>query len=371
VRFSFSEEQDALREAVRSFFERKSAHDEVRRLMMSESGYDEGVWRQMATGLGLQGLAIPEEFGGAGATFAEVAVVLEEAGRSLLCAPYFATVVLAANALALSGDRAAQERWLPRIASGELVATVAHLDDSGQWNPAGIAVTASRSGDEWLLNGTKRFVVDGLAADLIVVAARVGDGISLFAVEGGASGLERAAQDPMDLTRRLAIVSLADVPAVPLGTPGDQWGILERVLQLGAIGLAAEQAGGAQYALEMVVRYAKEREQFGKPIGAFQAVKHKAAEMLLDVESARSIAYYAAACATAGDGDLQVAASLAKSFCSEAYFRTAASCIQLHGGIGFTWEHPAHLYFRRAKSSEIYLGDGNYHRDVLASRLDA
>jgi alkylation response protein AidB-like acyl-CoA dehydrogenase len=370
VKFSFSEEQDALREAVRAFFERKSAHDEVRRLILSESGYDESVWRQMATGLGLQGLAIPEEFGGAGATFAEVAVVLEEAGRVLLCAPYFATVVLAANALLLSGDKAAQERWLPRISSGRVIATVAHIDDSGRWSPAGISVTATPQGDQWVVNGTKRFVVDGLAADLIIVAARTEGGISLFAVESGAPGLMRAAQEPIDRTRRLATVSLADVRAVPLGTPGDQWAILERVLQLGAIGLAAEQAGGAQFALDMTVRYAKERVQFGKPIGAFQAVKHKAAEMLLDVESARSIAYYAAGRAAAGD-DLRITASLAKSLCSEAYFRTTASCIQLHGGIGFTWEHPAHLYFRRAKSSEIYLGDANYHRDLLSDHLHA
>lgn len=368
MKFAFSEEQDALREAVRAFFGRKSAHDEVRRLIISESGYDEGVWRQMATGLGLQGLAIPEEFGGTGASFAEVAVVLEEAGRVLLPSPYFATVVLAANALLLSGDKAAQERWLPGIASGEVIATVAHVDDSGRWVPAGIVAKATRQGDQWLLNGTKRFVVDGLAAHLIVVAARDGDGISLFAVESGAPGLDRTAQEPMDLTRRLATVTLTNVPAVRLGVAGDQWDVVEQVLQLGAIGLAAEQAGGAQYALELAVRYAGERVQFGKPIGAFQAVKHRAAEMLLDVESARSIAYYAAERAAAG-GDLRVVASLAKSLCSEAYFRTAASCIQLHGGIGFSWEHPAHLYFRRAKSSELYLGDANYHRDLLASLL--
>jgi alkylation response protein AidB-like acyl-CoA dehydrogenase len=370
MRFSFTEEQDALREAARTFFERKSPQDEVRRLLLSDSGYDESVWDQMAA-LGLQGLAIPEEFGGADATFTEVAVVLEEAGRVLLPAPYFATVVLAANALLLSGDKAAQERWLPGIASGKLIATVAHTDDSGRWNPAGITVTATRDGDQWLLSGVKRFVVNGLAAGLIVVAARAGDGVRLFAVEAGAPGLERTAQEAMDLTRRLAAVSLTAVPAVPLGPDGDQWPILERVLQLAAIGLAAEQAGGAQAALDLTVRYARERVQFGKPVGAFQAVKHKAAEMLLDVESARSIAYYAASRAAAGGDDLQIAASLAKSYCSEAYFRTTAACIQLHGGIGFTWEHPAHLYFRRAKSSEIYLGDGNYHRDLLAGRLGA
>jgi len=370
MRFSFTEEQDALRDAARTFFERKSPQDEVRRLLLTDSGYDESTWHQMAD-LGLQGLAIPEEFGGAGATFIEVAVVLEEAGRVLLPAPYFASVVLAANALLLSGDKAAQERWLPPIAAGELIATVAHTDDSGRWDPAGITVTATKDGDQWRLSGVKRFVIDGLAASLIIVAAQAGDGVRLFAVEDGAPRLERTAQEPMDLTRRLATVTLTGTPAVPLGTAGDQWDVLERVLQLAAIGLAAEQAGGAQAVLDLTVRYSKERVQFGKPIGAFQAVKHKAAEMLLDVESARSIAYYAASRAAADDDDLQVAASLAKSYCSEAYFRTTAACIQLHGGIGFTWEHAAHLYFRRAKSSEIYLGDGNYHRDLLAGRLSA
>jgi alkylation response protein AidB-like acyl-CoA dehydrogenase len=213
------------------------------------------------------------------------------------------------------------------------------------------------------------FVLDGHTADLILVAARTSAGVSLFAVEGGASGLTRTALSTMDQTRKQAKLEFDSTPARLIGTDGAGWNVLSTVLDLAAVALAAEQVGGAQRCLDMAVEYAKVRVQFGRPIGSFQAIKHKCADMLLEVESAKSAAYYAGWCAAEMNEELPSVASLAKAYCSEAYFHAAAENIQIHGGIGFTWEHPAHLYFKRAKSSEIYLGDPTYHRELLAQRI--
>jgi alkylation response protein AidB-like acyl-CoA dehydrogenase len=369
VNFAFSEEQEELRRTVRSFLEQKSPESEVRRLMETTEGYDPSVWKQMGEQLGLQGLAIPEEFGGSGYSYVELGVVLEEMGRSLLCAPYFSTVVLAANTLLHCGDESAQKEYLPGIASGETVATLAFTEPSGRWDADGIQMQASVSGDNWTLDGEKMYVIEGHTADLLLVAARTGAGISLFAVPSDASGVTRTPLSTMDQTRKQAKVEFSGTPARLVGTDGAGWDTLDRVLDLAAVGLAAEQVGGAQKCLEMSVEYAKVRVQFGRPIGSFQAIKHKCADMLLEVESAKSAAYYAMWAASELNDELPVVASLAKAYCSDAYFHAAAENIQIHGGIGFTWEHPAHLYFKRAKSSELLLGDPTYHRELLAQRI--
>ena len=374
MNLAFSEEQDQLREAVRRFLEAKSPSSEVRRLMETTDGYDAAVWKQMAQELGLQSLHIPEEFGGQGFTFVELSLVLEEMGRALLCAPYFSTVVLAANAIMNVGTPAEQAALLPGIAAGETIATLACTEPNGKWDPSGIEMVARPSGEGYTLDGTKMFVLDGHLAHLIVVVARLEgttgeEGISFFTVDGDADGLTRTALSTMDQTRKQAKLEFAGVAATPLGTPGAGWPALSRTLDQAAVALANESVGGAQMVLDMSVEYAKVRVQFGRPIGSFQAIKHKCADMLLEVESGKSAAYYAAWAATEDADELPVAASLAKAYCADAYFHCAAENIQIHGGIGFTWEHDAHLYFKRAKSSELLFGDAVYHRELLAQRI--
>jgi alkylation response protein AidB-like acyl-CoA dehydrogenase len=369
MNFGFSEEQEELRKMVKRFLEDKSPESEVRRLMATPEGYDPGVWKLMADELALQGLGIPEEFGGQGFGPVELYVVFEEMGAALLCAPYFATVALASNALLNCGDHDAQQRYLPGIAAGTTIATLAMNDESGSWDLEKTGVTATKSGDGYQLSGVKSYVIDGNTASLVLVTATTNDGLSLFAVEAGAAGLTATALSTMDQTRKQSRLVFENVPATLIGTSGGALSGLERTLQVAAAALAAEQVGGAQRVLNNAVEYAKNRVQFGRPIGSFQAIKHKCADMLLDVESAKSAAYYAAWAAQEDNEELPIAASLAKSFCSEAYFHCAAENIQIHGGIGFTWEHHAHLYFKRAKSSELLLGDPSYHRELLAQRL--
>jgi alkylation response protein AidB-like acyl-CoA dehydrogenase len=369
MNFAFTEEQEELRSTIRSFLEAKSSEAAVREQMETEDGYDEAVWTQMAEQMGLQGLHIPEEYGGSGFGYVELGIVLEEMGRALLCAPFFSSVVLAANTLLLSGDEEAMQKYLPGIASGQTIATLAFTEPSGKWDEAGITMEASASGDGYSLTGEKSFVLDGHTADLIIVAARTGSGVSLFAVDGDASGLTRTSLATMDQTRKQAKLGFDNTPARLIGEEGKGWDTLETVLDLAAVSLAAEQVGGAQFVLDMAVEYAKVRVQFGRPIGSFQAIKHKCADMLLEVESAKSAAYYGMWCASEMNDELPSTASLAKAYCSEAYFHAAAENIQIHGGIGFTWEHPAHLYFKRAKSSELLFGDPTYHREQLAQRI--
>ncbi len=364
-----SEEHDELRRSVRRFLEDRSPSSEVRRLMETTDGYDAGVWRAMTAELGLQGLVIPETLGGSGRGFPELAVVLEEMGRSLLCAPYFSTVALATTAILASGDTVAQEELLPDIAGGRTIATLALAEDSGRWDPTDITVEATRSEDGHTLEGHKTFVTDGHTAGLILVAARAGADVGLFAVDGDAPGLTRRPLPTMDLTRRQARLELAATPARRIGGEGDGAAALSTTLDLAAVALAAEQVGGAQRCLEMSVQHAKERVQFGRPVGSFQAVKHKCAEMLLRVEQARSAAWYAAWAATESSEELAGAAPVAKAYCSDAYFHTAAETIQVHGAVGFTWDHDAQLHFRRAKSSQVLLGHPAHHRELLARRL--
>jgi alkylation response protein AidB-like acyl-CoA dehydrogenase len=365
----FNEEQEELRRTVRRFLEDKSSEEEVRKLMETADGYDPAVWRQMAESLALQGLTIPEEYGGSGYGYRELAIVLEEMGRSLLCAPYFSSVVLAANLLLTLDDEDAKKSYLPRIADGSAIATVALLEPSGRWDEEAVTIPATGSGDGWTLTGEKSFVLDGQVADLILVAARSPKGVSVFAVERGAPGLTADQLTTLDMTRKQANLTFRATPARLLGSEGAGWLAVSKMQDLAAVALAAEQVGGAQKVLDMAVEYARNRVQFGRYIGSFQAIKHKCANMLLDVESAKAAAYYAAWVAAEGDEELPIAANMAKTYCSEAYSYAAAENIQVHGGIGFTWAHPAHLYFRRAKSSEVLLGDPSYHRELLAQRL--
>ena len=369
MQFAFTEEQEQLRGFVRQFLEEKSPEAQVRAVMETEAGYDEAVWSQMAEQMGLQGLAIPEEYGGQGFGWVELGIVLEEMGRALLCAPFFSTAVLATSALLHAGDADAASEYLPAIASGELIATVAFTEENGAWDETGVTATATKDGDAWKLDGAKHYVLDGHIAGLLIVAARTDAGVSLFAVDGDAAGLTRTQLPTMDQTRRQAKIELSAAPGRLIGTDGQGWATLSAMLERAAVGLAAEQVGGAELAMEMAVEYAKDRKQFGRPIGSFQAIKHKCADMLLEVESAKSAAYYAAWCAAQSNDELPAMASLAKSYCSEAFFRAASENIQIHGGIGFTWEHPAHLYFKRAKSSELLFGNPTYHRALLADQI--
>ncbi|MGH3321317.1 MAG: acyl-CoA dehydrogenase family protein [Streptosporangiaceae bacterium] len=365
----FTEEQEELRATVRRFLEDKSPSAEVRRLMETEDGYDPVVWSQMAGQLGLQALAIPEEYGGAGFSYEELTLLFEEMGRALLCAPYFSTVALAANALLSAGDDDAKKAFLPGIATGETVATLAFTEDNGRWDDGGVMLAARRTGDRWSLEGHKSFVLDGHIAGLLLVAARTPAGLALFAVDGAAPGMSRATLPTLDQTRKLARLEFHDTPARLVGREGAGDRILSQTLDLAVVALAAEQVGGAGRCLDMSVEYAKVRHQFGRPIGSFQAIKHKCADMLLELESARSAAYYAGWAAAEGSEELPAVASLAKAYCSEAYFHAAAENIQIHGGIGFAWEHDAHLYFKRAKSSELLFGDAVHHRERLAQRI--
>ncbi len=365
MKLVFSEEQEELRQEVRRFLQKTSALTDVRRLMETDEGYDPAVYRQMAEQLGLQSLAIPEEYGGAGYGWLELVVVFEEMGRALLCAPYFSSIVLAASALLESGDEAAKHDLLPGIAAGTTRATLAHTEDDGHWDGTEIALTAAQSADGWKLTGHKSFVVDGATADVVLVIGRTAEGLALFAVD---EGFTRTPLATMDQTRKLARLKFADTPARLIGADGDGERILNKVRDLAAVALACEQVGGAQACLDMSVDYAKMRHQFGRPIGSFQAIKHLCADMLLEIESARSAAYSAGWAAADQDDDLPAIASLAKAYCSDAYFNAARNTIQIHGGIGFTWEHDAHLYFKRAKSSELFLGDASYHREQYLQR---
>jgi alkylation response protein AidB-like acyl-CoA dehydrogenase len=366
VDFAFGPEQEELRRTVRQFLDKTSPESEVRRLMDTERGYDPGAWHRMADELGLLGLAIPEAHGGAGAGFAELGIVAQEMGRALFCGPFLSTAVLAAAALLQSRDEVAQHRWLPAIAAGKLIATLAI---PGEGPPAPQVVAHTTAGDEWVLDGSARFVLDGNVCDLALVPAVTPAGTSLFAVSGGASGLARTPLPGFDATRKFARLDFAAVPATLVGAAGGAGPALARVGWLGCLALACEQVGVAERALDMARDHALLRTQFGRPIGSFQAVKHKLANVLLEVEAARSAAWYGLWAADARPDQLPVVASIAKAACSAAAYLAAAENVQVHGGIGYTWEHPAHLYLRRATASRVWLGDPADHHERLLSRL--
>ncbi|WP_460775767.1 acyl-CoA dehydrogenase family protein [Microbacterium sp. GXF7504] len=364
-----SEEQEAFRTVVQDFFRATADEATVRRLMATEQGFDREVWRRLAQEVGAVGIAIPAEYGGGGYTWAELGVVLEEAGRVLFPGPLLSTAVLAVTALLESDDEAAKQRHLPGIVAGETIATLAITDASGGWDPRTIAITATPDGAGWRLRGEAHHVVDGASADLVLVPARTPAGLSLFVVDPASPGVRRTTTPTLDQTRRLAVVALEAAPATLIGTDGGADAVLDRVLDAAGTALALEQAGGARAALEMSVAYLKTRVQFGQPIGAFQALKHMAADVLVEVESAASAAHYALAAMVEGSEEFAPACSLAQATCSEAFVYAAHQNIQFHGGMGFTWESAPHLYYKRARSSEIYFGDADHHRRRLAERI--
>lgn len=363
-----TDDQRELQALVREFLTEKSTEADVRRLMDTEEGYDRQLWRRMAQEVGLQGIAIAEEHGGQGFGWIELGIVLEEAGRALLCAPLFSTVVLAASAITESGDDTAARSRLPGIADGSTIATLAFPGENGRWDADGVTAQAVRDDESWRISGTSPVTIDGHIADFYVVPARTRDGFGLFLVDRG-DGVDVTPLTTLDQTRKLASVTFDGVLAAPLGDLSDGWAVLERVLDLAAVALAAEQAGGARAAFEASVAYLKERVQFGQPIGAFQALKHMAADVLIEVESAKSASTYALWAAAQARDELPAAASLAAAFCTDAFVTAAHQNIQFHGGMGFTWEVPAHLYFKRARADELLLGDGDFHRERLAQRL--
>ena len=369
---SFTQEQDQFRDSVRRFLERRSPTTEVRRLMDTEQGFDAEVWRRMSDELGLTGLMIPERFGGGGFSLVELGIVMEECGRVLLCAPYFSSAVLTTRTLLHCANSDQLEELLPGLAAGTRRGALAlseHRAEPGHHPGGGFDTAAIRlnvSGAENRLTGTKTLVVDGHSADFLVVAGRAGSELGLYLCEADAPGISRRVLPTMDATRKLAEIRFDDVPSISLGETGEAaQRALTRALEESAIALASEMIGGAQALLDSAVAYAGMRVQFGRPIGSFQAIKHKCADMLLDVESARSAACYAAQAAGAGDPETPALASLAKAAAAEAYVRTAAQTIQIHGGVGFTWENDTHLWFKRARSSEVLLGTPDYHRERM------
>jgi alkylation response protein AidB-like acyl-CoA dehydrogenase len=373
--FAFSEEQEMLRTQARDFLSKQVTSKKVRQLTETDDGYDQDLWRRLAE-LGWTGLGIPEEYGGVG-TFLDLVVVLEEAGRALLPGPFFTTMGLGVPALLEAGTEAQKKDVLAKVANGEARVTLAMTEPSGRWDSAGVELRAERAGGGWRLNGTKLFVPDAAVADYTVVVARTrgGDeeGITLFLVAGRPDGLKVEPLKTMDMTRRWYQLQFDGVELpddAVMGSADQGWPALKRALEWGAAALCAEMVGGSQWVLDTSVEYAKTRQQFGKPIGIYQAVSHKLADMLLEVESARSATYYAAWTVDADAPDRALATSMAKAYASDAYRKAAGNGIQVHGGIGFTWEHDMHLYFKRAKSSEVTLGDATYHRELVAQALD-
>ncbi len=365
MNFRATDEQRALQQTMRGFLEGKSDEAAVRAAMVSEPGFDRALWDQLGTELGVVGLTIPEEYGGGGFTSADQAVVLAELGRFLTCSPYFASAILAANTVLESGDKDACVTHLPRLATGELIAALAVTEDRAELDPAAGRTTAEASADGWRITGEKSFVLAGLAADLLLVSAITPQGPSLFVVDAADPAVSRVALSVMDLTRHQARVTLRGAPATLLGEPGSAARVLARVSELAVVALANEQAGAAERCLEMSVEYAKTRFQFGRQIGSFQAIKHILADMLLEVEAAKSAALYAAQHVGAASPEATRASHLAKAYCSDAFMKVAADTVQIHGGIGFTWEFAAQLYYKRAKSSQILLGSPSYHREKL------
>jgi alkylation response protein AidB-like acyl-CoA dehydrogenase len=375
--FGFSEEQEMLRSSARDFLAKEAPMTYVRKMMEDEVGFTGDLWKKMAD-LGWMGLILPEEHGGSGLDFVDLIVVLEEMGRVVLPGPFFSTVVLGGVALLEGGSAALKQELLPALATGDLKLTLAQLEPSGRWGADGIGLEARKDGADYVLAGTKLFVPDAHVADHLVVAARAPgssgtDGITLFLVNAKAAGVAMTQLKTMDQTRRLSEVVLTNV-RVPadrvLGTPGAGWKLLDRIVDRGKVGLCAEMCGGAQKVLEMSVDYAKVREQFGKPIGSFQAIQHKCANMLVEVESSKSVTYYAAWAVANDVAEAPLAAAMAKAYCSDAYRHVSGEGIQIHGGIGFTWEHDMHIYFKRAKSSEVTFGDATWNRELVAQHID-
>jgi alkylation response protein AidB-like acyl-CoA dehydrogenase len=377
MNFGFNDEQELLRSTARKFFENECPSETVRRLMDTPEGMTPELWGKLAE-QGWLGLIVPEAYDGMGLGFVDLTVLMEEMGRAVMPGPYFSTVLLGGLAILEAGSEAQKKEWLPKIAGGGKRVTLAWMEPSAMLGAAGVTLEAKGAGGGYTLSGTKLFVPDAHTADAIVVAARTGagkgeDGVSLFLVPREARGVEVKLLPTMDQTRKLCEVTLSGVSLgadALLGGAGKGWAPLARVLDRACVALCAEMCGGAQKVLDMTVEYAKIRQAFGKPIGSYQGVKHKAADMLVEVENSKSITYYAAWAMDEGAPEGPLAVSMAKAYVSDAYRRVSAAGIQLHGGIGFTWEHDLHLYFKRAKGSEFTFGDATYHRERVAQLVN-
>ena len=373
MNFAFTDEQEELRATARAFLADNASSEAARSAMESELGWDPDLWKRIASEMGWTALPIPEAYSGLGLGPVELVALLEVMGEALLCSPYLSSVCLGAGAILAAGSEEQKRELLPSIAAGDTRAALAVTESGPYQGPDGVTTEARRDGGDWVLSGAKRFVVDGHTADLLVVAARDEEGgLGLFAVPGESASVKRHGLATMDRTRRLADVDLRHV-RVPgsarLGGAGDATPALARALDVAAVTLASEQVGGAQRCLDLSVAHAKERVQFGRPIGSFQAIQHTCADMMVALESARSGVYYAACAAQEESDELAVAASLAKATASEAFFRCAADALQVHGGVGFTWEYDIHLYLKRARASEGLLGTPDWHRERVARHL--
>ena len=353
MEFGLNESQLLLRDNARKFFAGECPMEEVRRLMETETAYDQALWAKMVE-QGYTGIIFPEEYGGVGLGKVELILLMEEAGRALLPGPLFSTVALAGSVLDATATPEQKKRYLAPICSGHARSTVAMLEAGASWHPADVQMS-SASGK---LTGEKLFVPDAKVADFLIVVAR--DGV--FVVDAKAAGIEVQPMEAMDLTRKLYSVRFSGTPAERLG---DAVG-LARALDVATAALVAEIVGAMQRTLDLTVEYAKMRKQFGKPIGMFQAVQHQCADMYLETESARSAAYYAAWALEENAPDAAVAISIAKMYASDAGRTVGNRGIQIHGGMGFTWENDLHLYYRRAKASETALGDSTFHRERIA-----
>lgn len=370
MNFGFTDEQELLRQEIRKLLDARASMAEVRKLAETPEGFSRDLWKQMGE-LGWLGLTIPEAHGGAGLGWVDLVVLLEETGRSLFPSPLIATT-LAAAAIADAGTAAQQAAWLPRLADGSAIGTVAVLEAGDRLDTAGIQLRGEPMADGWRLDGEKRAVLDAASADLLVVAFRTGDGrddVTLALVERGAAGLRVETTPSIDATKRVARVRFDGVQVSPdavLGGPGQAAPVLARLLDRGAAAVAAEAIGAAEEAVRLTVDYAKERVQFGSPIGRFQGVKHPLAEMYVDVESFKSLLYYAAWCLDEGDVDAARAVSMAKAYASEAFPRIGIDGVQLHGGVGYTWEYDIQLYLKRSKWVRPTFGDADFHHDRIA-----
>jgi alkylation response protein AidB-like acyl-CoA dehydrogenase len=378
MNFGFNEEQELLRATARKFFENECGSTFVRARMEEPAGVTDEFWAKLAE-QGWLGLVYPEEYGGTGLGFVDLVVLMEEMGRASMPGPYFSTVLLGGLAVLEAGSGAQKKEWLARVAAGQAKIALALTEPSARWDAAGVTVAAREDGGDFVLSGTKLFVLDAHIADAVVVAARTresgpaSEGVSLFLVPRDARGLETRLLPTMDQTRKLCEVKLSDARVSAnalLGARDGAWPVIDRVLQRATVALCAEMCGGAQKVLDMTTEYAKIRIAFGRPIGAYQGVKHKAADMLVEVENAKSLTYYAAWAVDENSSDAPLAVSMAKAYVSDAFRRVAGNGIQLHGGIGFTWEHDLHLYFKRAKASEFTFGDATYHRERVAQLIN-
>jgi alkylation response protein AidB-like acyl-CoA dehydrogenase len=370
--FGLSEEQELLQQSARDFLTRECSTTFVREMTRSDDGFSRAFHEKIA-GLGWTGLVIPPRFGGLGLTMLDLAVLAEEMGRAVMPGPYFSSSVLAALALTYAGTAAQKQAWLPRIVAGEVIGTLALLEASDRLDSAGVALRCAKTRTGYRLNGVKMFVTDAHVADILVVAGRTRghgeSGVCLLLVPRDTPGISIASLQSVDQTRRLSEVTFknVDVPAAALLAADEKgWAVLQRVVDAACVVLAADSLGGAQRALEMSVEYAKVREQFGRPIGSFQAIKHMAAEMVSEIEPARSLVWYAAYAYDREPRSATRAASMAKARLSDVYTRTTNRAVQIHGGIGFTWEHDMHLWFKRAKWNESAFGDPTFHRERLA-----